>query len=148
MSDVLDCGQLAALSEARVDLSMTRTSSLGELIYAWKLHITKLVGDMLRSSEDRTLWGAHDYVAALVLRDSIEAGMDLLGVEDRKIARVLLNDIDSLFKGYTEEDHDGCTSRIIGKESVGLSWWWGRIPRQGPVRREIEVQYRHYAGPH
>ena len=147
LSDAFDQGQLAALRDVRVELGPTKSSSLGELMYAWKLHIDKLIGDTLRFSGDRSLWGAHDYVAALVIRDSIETGLGLLGADHRKLMGTSLTDTDSMFKEYTEEDRDGCTGRILGEEVTDRPWWWGRIPRQGPVRREIETHYGHRADP-
>jgi hypothetical protein len=141
LHEYLDRGQLAILDNVGVELDPAKSTALGEMIYAWKIHVTKLIADLSARSDDRSLWGAHDYVAALVIRDAVESGLARLDPSTRGAVLRPLLEIDSIFTDYTEHDGDGCAGRIIDKETTGRSWWWQRIPRRGPVRDEIEMYY-------
>lgn len=68
-----------------VSLPYGRETTLSNLIDSWEIHVQRLF-----SARDYTLlsntyaWGPHDYVAALNIRDLIEAGYSM-AVESRAI---------------------------------------------------------------
>jgi hypothetical protein len=75
-------GQLSAddvsrLCEVDVQVSDQRSIKLVDLLLGWKQHVEKIERDFPLPSSDRSVWGAHDVVAAVSLRSFIEKGLPI-----------------------------------------------------------------------
>ncbi|MFD6987168.1 hypothetical protein ACFWAX_41990, partial [Streptomyces sp. NPDC059956] len=91
-------------------------------------------------SSDRSVWGAHDLIAALTLRDLIQDGMGALDVELRSRFGSLLSEIDENFISFTEQDDQLRIEKVDDRPDGERGWWWKRIPVTGPAREEV-IQY-------
>lgn len=109
--------------------------SLGELADGWSAHVRRIIDEFDARQEDRTTWGAHDYVAALHLRDAIERGLQMLDESSRAAALDQVAATDQEFSDQTEDDQGTLLSAFLG--SSGDAWWWQRIPVRGPIRSEV-----------
>lgn len=109
--------------------------SLSEVINGWERHLARLMEESTRAT-DRDTWGAHDYFAALHLRDYAESGVRR-GGEIERLARDRLVPIDANFITFTEEDERGLVRRFADEPENGF-WWWGRIPLAGLARTELD----------
>jgi hypothetical protein len=87
---------------------------------------------------DRSVWGAHDLIAADSLRDFIARGLELVSEKESSNFIAALGEVDSRFLSYTEVDELGALLRLAGDEPKARGWWWVRIPRSGPIRRELD----------
>lgn len=119
-----------------VPLNEEISYTLGELIDGWRVHVHRLVAE-IDFSADRGTWGAHDYIAALHIRDAAERGITALPDEIRTEPMNQLLAIDSNFAEHTEPDDIGQLGTFMSPESINDGWWWRRLPPAGPVRREI-----------
>ncbi len=122
-------------------------ASLGvmDLLRAWWEHLSKFEADLSLPSGDRSIWGAHDYIAALILRDHLAAAISRIDPIRKSQIESVVAEIDQLFIEFTERDDDGCIERADGRQDPGRGWWWKRIPGRGPVRAEFGVHYGHGA---
>ncbi|WHM36620.1 hypothetical protein [Streptomyces sp. BPTC-684] len=128
---------LRALEGVIVHLSGQRSITLPQLLASWKHHVEKLEADLSLPSSDRSVWGAHDLVAALVLRDFIQDGLGALDVALRSKFEILLSEIDSLFISFTEPDDLLRVEKVDARPGSEREWWWKRIPVTGPAREEV-----------
>ena len=110
---------------------------------AWWEHVSKLEGDLTAPTDDRSICGAHDFVATLVVRDLAADGLPRIAPDLRAPAELALHEVDQRFLSYTEPDDDGCTERIDGRVDPHRGWWWRRIPKSGPIHEEIRQYYGH-----
>lgn len=129
------------LGESVVEVSGDESSSAGELILSWYAHIAKLVADVSRSPEERFVWGVHDFVAALYARNAAQRAMSSLETDIRGHAEEVVFEIDDMFREFTEPDIMGCIERVEGASDPSRRWWWRRMPKEGPVRAELEEHY-------
>lgn len=121
--------------KVRVQFASGDQITLAELIDAWGGHVARLAEESTQP-ETRETWGAHDFFAALHLRDCAERALRVHGgVED--LARSRLRPHDELPVSFTERD-SGHLVRRFGEEPTTLGWWWDRIPRTGLVRGDLE----------
>jgi hypothetical protein len=128
---------LASLSALEVPLSTSRSATLIDLLLSWSGHIDKIASDLVKADDDRTVWGAHDLVAALYIRDRIEGCLaDLETQLGLKVGRFLV-DADERFNSLTDFDDRGLVEVVDGTSDPGRGWWWRRIPKAGPIHREI-----------
>lgn len=125
------------LSEVIVALPYDRTTTLAELVDGWAKHVERLRAEQDRSFDDPDVWGAHDYIAALYLRDFIIAGLDQSPADVRSSALGLVRSADEAFRSFTEPDLRGVVSRFSGEPHPDEIWWWKRLPISGPVREEL-----------
>ncbi|MGC5033949.1 hypothetical protein [Micromonospora sp. DT229] len=119
--------------------------SLGamDLLRAWWEHLSKFTADLSVPPGDRSIWGAHDYIAALILRDRLAAAISRVDPTRRYRIESVVAEIDQLFMDFTEPDNDGCIERVDGRQDSSRGWWWKRVPARGPVRAELRIQYGH-----
>ncbi|WP_190816524.1 hypothetical protein [Saccharopolyspora pogona] len=129
------------LSATMVDVAPSRSVALAELIEAWRRHVDKIDSDRARSADDRSVWVAHDLVAALSLRDFVQKGRDLLDSVLRDKVDRHLDQVDSRFLDITEEDARNLVGVVAERDVTTKGWWWHRIPDSGPMREDI----KHYA---
>lgn len=123
-----------------VSVSVTPERALGlvELLEGWRNHVLRIEDELRLPDSDRTVWGVYDLIAALALRSFISRGMkkidsDTIGGFERAV-----NDVDSRFVQFTEVDGSGIVRHLDGVERSNVEWWWDRVPRIGPIRREVE----------
>ncbi|MFE2723840.1 hypothetical protein [Kitasatospora sp. NPDC059327] len=120
-----------------VHLSGQRSTTLPHLLASWKTHVEKLEADLSLPSSDRSVWGAHDLIAALVLRDFIQDGMGALDVALRSRFESLISEIDNRFISFTEPDDQLRVEKVDARSGSEREWWWKRIPVTGPAREEV-----------
>ncbi len=126
-----------SLELVTVAMPYGRTKTLAELVNGWDEHVKRLRAEEHRSSEDPSVWGAHDYLAALHLRDLVIAGADQSPSEIREVALRLVASVDEAFRAFTEPDSVGVVDRFSGEQHSESEWWWKRLPKSGPVREEL-----------
>ncbi len=132
-----------ALDRSQVLLAPGHALGVAAVLRAWWEHVSKLMADLSVPSSDRGVWGAHDYLAALIMRGRLAEGISQMDPEVARSVAPAVAEIDRDFEGYCELDADGCVARIDGRSHSDQAWWWERIPKAGPVRDEIEQYYGH-----
>ena len=108
------------------------------LVGGWYQHVAKLQADLPCSDDDRTVWGAYDVVAAVALRSRIERGMSRAGTGIHPLVRAAVDEVDETFREFTEVDPQERLARLDGSSPDASAWWWGRVPSDGPARRELD----------
>lgn len=127
----------ARLEATTVALGHGRTRTAADLIVGWAAHVTRLLQEReLRLADQRDVWNAHDYVAALVIRGFAERGLDQLDHGLRARAGAAVRRFDEQLRGFTEPDSRGLLRRFAAQDA-GNEWWWERIPTSGPVRDDL-----------
>jgi hypothetical protein len=94
---------------------------------------------MSRSLHRRTVelvWGAHDWIAALYIRDRVQHAVDSRPAHDDVPATVQVTD--ELFRSFTTPDERHLLQRLAD-DSPREPWWWGRIPKSGPVASDLSA---------
>ena len=132
----------ARLSSITFPASPNRLARLVDMVGAWREHLGKFEADLSAPADDRSVWGAHDYIAALAIRDRVARGLAILDPDIRAGIEPVVAELDQRFADFTEPDVEGCTERIDGRADPDRQWWWQRIPKAGPVREEISLYYR------
>lgn len=118
----------------RVHLSPHRSVTFSQLMDAWSRHLARLEQEAdLQAGDDR--WGAHDFFAALSLRDALEHALEALPRNQAQVARDELAARDAVLRQFTEEDAAHLVRRF-GERPTG-DWWWDRVPISGLVREEL-----------
>lgn len=112
--------------------------TIGELFDGWRAHVHRFVAELDAVPADRAVWGAHDYIGALHIREALERGMALLQDDDRNDAMHQVSETDREFAAQTEPDRSRLVNGFLSPESTGDSWWWHRVPSRGPVRYELD----------
>jgi hypothetical protein len=84
------------------------------------------------------VWGAHDLLAALSMRNFVQRGLDMM--DDGLAANVkpLLLKLDEKFVSFTEEDEMALIDKVDDLSSDSDHWWRRRIPVRGPIRRDLD----------
>lgn len=121
-----------------VPVNTTVSLSMGELLDGWRIQVRRFLSELDSDRDDRGVWGAHDYIGALHLRDALERGLALVGEAERDAAAVLVGKTDREFEGLTEQDRSELLDRFLVAEPSGESWWWKRVPIRGPVRVDLD----------
>lgn len=124
----------------RFVVSVTPTRSLGlvTMLLGWYEHVARMERELGLPDSDRSVWGAHDLIAADSLRDFIARGLELVPGGDQSRFMAALSEVDSRFLSYTEVDETGALLRLAGDDSKAHGWWWARIPCSGPIRRDLD----------
>lgn len=111
--------------------------SLGSLCDSWRVHIQRFVNERDKSLDDRTVWGAYDFEAALHIRSAFERGLAQLSEAERTEAQAAIDVVDMAFSELTAPDSDSLLEKFLELPLGGRGWWWSRIPTRGPVREEL-----------
>lgn len=132
---------MATFDYMQIQLRPGLTRTLEELLEGWERHVLRLSSEMSERMTETT-WGAHDYFAALHLRDVIEDGRFQLDHHADEELSLRLGLSEETFLAFTEVDHNDSVVRF-GEQSVAPHdrWWWRRIPRAGLVRSELDAWY-------
>ena len=126
------------LEGVTVPVAQERSLGLVELLESWRNHVLRIEAEIGLPDSDRTVWGVYDLIAALALRSFISIGMKNIDSDFSGGFRGALDDADSRFMQFTEIDESGIVRRLDGGERSNGEWWWDRVPRIGPIRREVE----------
>jgi hypothetical protein len=134
----LSAGELSTVRATLVEMGPDRQIDVPSVLEAWRRHVEKMESDLSLPDSDRTVWGAHDLLAALSLRNFVWRALDAL--DDALVAKVnpLLLTIDEKFISFTEEDALAVIGRVDDLPADSGHWWWRRIPARGPIRRELD----------
>lgn len=124
------------LDSIMVDVSDSRETSFKFLIDSWASHVERIRRESIKP-DSLTSWGGHDYVAALHIRNMIEASWDRLPESVRARARADVDVTDESLREFTELCETNVISQFAG-EPARSDWWWSRVPLTGPVREEID----------
>jgi hypothetical protein len=127
------------LRDVVVDVTVDNGIDLADLICAWKGHVEKIERDIPLPGSDRTVWGAHDLVAAVNLRSFLQEGLEELDPEIRQRVEHVVDQVDQRFISYTEIDEFGLLEKLDDRSNSNRGWWWRRIPKTGPVREDIDL---------
>lgn len=129
---------MGTLDEIYVNISNETSLSLRQLLDGWSNHVGRIASEM-RRPVSRETWGAHDYFAALHLRDFIALGRSELGSADAAEVDYHLLSADMKLRDITEDDTEALVLRFAAlSEAEGREeWWWHRIPVAGLVRLEL-----------
>lgn len=134
----LGVAEAAHLERTAVSVAPTRSLDLVTLLLGWYEHVARMERELELPDSDRSVWGAHDLIAADSLRDFIAHGLELVPEGESRNFLIALNEADSRFLSFTEDDKRGIVLRLNGDESQTRGWWWTRIPCSGPVRRDLD----------
>lgn len=145
LAEQLAGDDIRQLNEVTVAISPSRTLGLADAVRAWWEHVSKLEHDVLLPRDDPSIWGAHDFIAALVIRDVVAAGIARLSMDLKNKLQPAVASTDQRFLDYTEADSDGCIEKIDGRPNSHRGWWWQRAPKTGPIQDEIRLNYGHRA---
>jgi hypothetical protein len=128
------------LAQIEIALPHGRSRRLSEVVAGWGQHVQRLQAERYVNIETAPdVWGIHDYIAALHLRDLVNIGLDQSPLEMRSMAMVIITDADNAFKSFTEPDRRGAIEQFSGERHESEAWWWKRLPQSGPVRDELRA---------
>src|SRR5260370_7970432 len=122
-----------SLELVTVAMPYGRTKTLAELVNGWDEHVKRLRAEEHRSSEDPSVWGAHDYLAALHLRDLVIAGADQSPSEIREVALRLVASVDEAFRAFTEPDSVGVVDGSSADQHSESQSCCKHLPNSVPV---------------
>lgn len=122
-----------------VELPYGRVRTMQALVDGWQRHVARLAEE-IRGPVRKETWGAHDYFAALSLRDHIESGRSGLHRSQDHLVSTAVAEADELLRVITEKDRGGLVIRYGEPGPIPFSrWWWRRIPTGGLVREELDL---------
>jgi hypothetical protein len=139
LTERLSPEDISCLRTVDVCASEQHGFDLVNLLRGWKRHVDKIEHDLPLPSSDRSVWGAHDLVAAVSLRSFLQEGLDELEPELRRRVERVMGEVDERFQSYTEVDEFGLLEQIDGRSNPSRGWWWRRIPKTGPAREELNL---------
>lgn len=126
------------LEGVSVSVAPERALGLVELLESWRNHVLRIETEIELPDSERTVWGVYDLIAALALRSLVFRGMKNIESDFLEGFIWALDDVDSRFMQFTEIDESGIVRRLDGGERSNGEWWWDRVPRVGPIRRDVE----------
>ncbi|GAA0911084.1 hypothetical protein [Virgisporangium aurantiacum] len=135
------------LDDIVVPVSPETSRGLVDVLRSWWEHLAKFEADLLLPPDDHSIWGAHDYVAGLIIRDRLAGAISRLDPTLAGRIDSAVSEVDRRFTDFTEHDDDGCTGRVDGRVDPGRGWWWRRVPIRGPIREELRLHYGHQGAP-
>ncbi|WP_306960418.1 hypothetical protein [Arthrobacter bambusae] len=123
--------------EYPIELSPHRQATVRSMIEAWSAHIARFIAEMdVDIDVAYDWWGVDDFIAALCLRDFISGARAALSPADLPDFDAAILPADEEFMRITVADPDRSMARIGGFETRE-GWWWGRVPREGPIAAEL-----------
>ena len=147
LTPLLAAADISSLDQIAVSVAPEKDLGLITLLAGWREHVARIEGEVVLPDTDEALWGVWDYAAALTLRSFIARGLKLAEMTSVVGYRRALDMIDDRFRRITEEDVSGFMRRVDRAEASNADryeppsvdeWWWDRVLRIGPIRREIE----------
>lgn len=133
----ISAAEQAQMNRIAVNDPQWSTSGLADLVIAWFLHVQRFETDLEPGVDDRSVWVAHDYVAALIIRDMIAQCMGQVPEHLRPGIAAAIENVDQRFRVYAEPDSRGYAERVEGSKKTRRGWWWNTIPRRGPIRDDM-----------
>ena len=129
---------LRRLEGVSVRITSERKPRVVDLLKAWHGHVLRFEVEVGLPDSDRTVWGVWDFIAALALRSRLSRGVRKVDQDSLERFKRALDDVDSRFMKFTEMDEFEIALRLDGGGRSDGEWWWDRIPRVGPIRREAD----------
>jgi hypothetical protein len=124
----------AQLRASMVDIGYGRTRAMYDLILGWAAHVRRLKEERVASLlTNPSVWNEHDYVAALFIRDFVEAGLSLLDNSLVSVAQQLISRVDAEYMSFTQAGCRELLARVAQIDTANRGWWWDRMPTSGPV---------------
>ncbi|GAA1702013.1 hypothetical protein GCM10009745_56530 [Kribbella yunnanensis] len=134
----LGAAEIDRFERVSVQVTPGRSLDLVTLVLGWYEHVTRIERELGLPDSDRSVWGAHDLIAADILRDLIDRALEMVPLGELGNLLAALDEVGSRFRSYTEADQRGALLRLHGEEPDPRGWWWDRIPCAGPIRRELD----------
>ncbi|WP_433700977.1 hypothetical protein [Nocardiopsis sp. CA-288880] len=131
----MDIGRLESVS---VSVTPNRSLGLIELLESWQNHVLRIEAETGLPDSNRTVWVAYDLIAALALRSLVHRGMKKAESDYLEGFMRALDDVDSRFIQFTENDEPGIVRHLDDGGRSDDEWWWDRVPQLGPIRRDID----------
>jgi hypothetical protein len=107
------------------------------LAVAWARHVEKIDLDRALPWSDRSVWTEHDLAGALFMRDFVEDSLSRLRPELAEKMRRYVAMPDDRFRSFTVDDSGQRMAKIAGVDVSGRSWWWFRVPADGPIAEDL-----------
>jgi hypothetical protein len=127
------------LVSVNVEVGEGKSIAALDLVDGWASHVLRLLHESGASVQDDDLAsGAHDWIAALYLRDRVQRVVDAA-------VPATVEATDELFRSFTKPDEEQFLRRAA-HDLPREPWWWGRIPTAGPVARELSAIERSQPG--
>jgi hypothetical protein len=135
-----DVDQLEAIS---IPVSEQQSLGMSTLLKGWHIHVSRIESELELPDSDRTVWVAHDLIAALAIRSVIQRGLRRVGANYPAGFGEALDEVDAKFARITEGDEHGVVRRIDAGYRPEDEWWWNRMPKIGPIRRDLDRMSRY-----
>jgi hypothetical protein len=105
-----------------------------DIVDSWARHVLRLAVEAAAPPDPTAnTWGAHDYIAALHIRDRLEHA---LSTTQPVVELACVAATDELFRRFTVIDESG-KLRGCGVDVPLEPWWWQRVPAEGPVAEDL-----------
>lgn len=98
---------------------------------AWHTHVLEL--ERATTAGDEHPWTAHDFLAALTVRDHLQSALRLLPVTLREHMAELTGPVDDRYRACTVADTAKVVPIAAGFDIGDRGWWWFRVPDGGEI---------------
>lgn len=122
------------IRRARVAWGRSKRVPLINLVDDWCARVLKLADDAGGDVDAPSAWTLDDLTGAYILRDAIEDALEATRKPGDDVPLPTIAAADALLRSFCRDDRHVLESRE--PEYVGTGWWWGLIPRTGPVAAE------------
>lgn len=134
--------KLDLLKDSFFEIAPEKSIPVRDLLDSWAAHVERLDNEKSWSlAESPSAWGAFDYHAALILRDSVEDCMETIEKRYLDVMQSDITPVDNKFLAFTRVDEKGDFKKFLARcdiePSRSTGWWWQRIPKSGPALEEI-----------
>jgi hypothetical protein len=130
-------GELSEIAACKIARADGNERDAIQLAAAWALHVEKIDRDRALPWSDRSVWTEHDLAAALFMRDYVEDALAQLPPPLAEKMRRYVAESDDRFRSFTIDDSGQRMAKIAGVEVSGRSWWWFRVPVDGPIAEDL-----------
>lgn len=122
-------------------------ATLAALISSWSGHIEWLMAELgLDPKDPQDRWTPYDFLAALLTRNRVQHALQDLPAETVSVAERALLPVDERFRAFTEQDEKGLLEPLLAGDERRDGWWWQRVPKEGPVRFDMDELHERLAG--
>ncbi len=129
--------EIADIESHAIPFGSERTVDALQFAAGWAGRVAKLDADRALAWTDRTVWNEHDLAGSLHQRDFLQRALGELPDPLRERLAAWVTGVDDHFRAYTVDDPDGKMAKIADINLAGRSWWWRRIPVDGPIVRDL-----------
>jgi hypothetical protein len=129
--------EIARIESLAIPFGSDQTVDALRFAAGWAARVAKFDADRARPWTDRTVWNEHDLAGSLHQRDFLQRALDELPEPLRERLAAWVSGVDDHFRAYTVDDPDGRMAKIADVDLTGRSWWWRRVPVDGPIVRDL-----------